>query len=551
MLDLIVLLFTSVFNIFQVPEKSPEPPIVQADSGKIKTQKMSIGTNLNGVSDYSTQIPFIDAFKFSRQWVWEGPYSPITTNINKQGWLTSVRPPIGIPPKAKPTAVLFAAMSNSFSGGQYVVLYEGDGKLKYRIGGVKNEAMSRPGRDVIEVNPAKGPLLLQITSTDPNNKGNYIRNIRLIPTKYENISTNFYTEKNFNPSTAKVFNPDFLARIKPFITLRFMDWMRINGSNQEKWSDRPMLNDATWTIKGVPVEIMVALANQSKADPWFNMPHMANDDYVRKFAEYVKTNLAPGRKVYVEYTNEAWNLKFPQTRWIEEQSKREGIRKEQWYARRSAQMIDIWKQVFGSQSDRVIGVLGAQAANTKTAKIALDYLKSQGKLSTISVIAIAPYFGNYLGLPTYANQVEKLNLDDLFLELSKGGVVKNAQGGAAVPGGGLEQSYKWMENYMVLSRQYGIPVIAYEGGQHLAGVLGVENNQAIFNLFTSANRDPRMGELYRQYLNKWKSLGGGAFLHFNDIRTFTKWGSWGLMEHLNDVNNPKYKAVKEMAEANR
>jgi hypothetical protein len=29
--------------------------------------------------------------------------------------------------------------------------------------------------------------------------------------------------------------------------------------------------------KGVPVEVMVQLANQLRADPWFNMPHQATE----------------------------------------------------------------------------------------------------------------------------------------------------------------------------------------------------------------------------------------------------------------------------------
>jgi hypothetical protein len=40
---------------------------------------------------------------------------------------------------------------------------------------------------------------------------------------------------------------------------------------------------------------------------WFCIPFKADDDYVRKYAEYLKTNLREDIKIYVEYSNEVWN----------------------------------------------------------------------------------------------------------------------------------------------------------------------------------------------------------------------------------------------------
>ncbi|NBD15131.1 MAG: hypothetical protein GVY04_03015 [Cyanobacteria bacterium] len=70
-------------------------------------------------------------------------------------------------------------------------------------------------------------------------------------------------------------------------------------------------------------------------------------------------------------------------------------------------------------------------------------------------------------------------------------------------------------------------MLAYEGGQHLVSRGGIENNQAITNLFIEANRDPRMGEIYREYLTQWHQLGEDLFVHFSDIKSPSKWGSWG------------------------
>ncbi|MDV3001297.1 MAG: hypothetical protein N5P05_002903 [Chroococcopsis gigantea SAG 12.99] len=513
--------------------------------------KINMGTNLNGISDWSTQIPFIDTFKSSRPWFQDSSYTKITTNLDSNGWLTPLAMPVG-PSSSYPSTILFAdktnADPNNASNASYVVLYDGQGTINYKLSAKKNASLSTPGRDVINVNLSTGGgIFLQIASTDPNKTSDYLRNIRIIPAQYESTYTNLYNGQTFNPSTAQIFNPVFTSRIAPFQTVRFMDWMRTNNSNQVRWSDRPTLGQAQWTTgNGTPVEVMVALANQNNLNPWFNMPHMADDDYVRNFAQYVKNNLAPNKKIYIEYSNEAWNPGFSQTPWVNAQARAAGINGNQWFALRSAQVSKIWKDVFGAQSDQIVGVLGAQASNLGPTSTAIKYLKNTGNFSAINAVAIAPYFGGYLGDPRYASQVQNLTLDDLFDELTQGGVIKNSTGGAAVAGGALQLSYSNMQNYATLASQNNLQLLAYEGGQHLVGYQGAENNNAITNLFIGANRDARMGQLYQQYLTRWNQLGGGLFMNFSDVSSPSKWGSWGAMENLNDTTNPKYSALMQM-----
>ena len=59
---------------------------------------------------------------------------------------------------------------------------------------------------------------------------------------------------------------------------------------------------------------------------------------------------------------------------------------------------------------------------------------------------------------------------------------------------------------MCIRDRYGLALIAYEAGQHLVGVGGGENNDALTALFHQANADPRMGELYQAYLRGWQEL---------------------------------------------
>lgn len=514
------------------------------------SQSRSLGINLSSIVDYSTAFPLTDRFKSARPWItqtqekWNTKESD-KLDLDENGWVKSLTPIDGSTAQYNYVGTLLN-WTKEAQAGRYIVLYDGVGTIEYSLGATKDNSASRLGRDIIDTT---GKIYLKITSTDPSQTGDYIRNIRVVPEEYE------------NSYQATPINPDYLAKIDDFHSVRFMDWMDTNNSTVSKWSDRNTLDDYTWhrsTVGGVPVEIMVTLANQGEFDPWFTIPHLATDDYVRKFAQYVKDNLEPGRKVYVEYSNEAWNGMFSQGTWIEEQGKAQWsnssnsnyTKRIDWYSQRTVEIMQIWDQVFGDDKERVIGVMGAQAANIWTGKRALDYRWTNDILSHkqtgIDAIAIAPYFGAYLGSPDNAETVEAWTKEDdgglnkLFDELTEGGLIKE--------NGGLYESYQQITNYAQLAQQEGLQLIAYEGGQHLVGYSGVENNTAITNLFMAANQDTRMGQIYEEYLNQWYELGGGLFSSFSDIDSSSKWGSWGVLESLYQDSSPKYDALINILE---
>jgi hypothetical protein len=67
-----------------------------------------------------------------------------------------------------------------------------------------------------------------------------------------------------------------------------------------------------------------------------------------------------------------------------------------------------------------------------------------------------------------------------------------------------------MTAYSQLAEREDLLLLGAESGQSIRGIKGVENKQALVNLFSQAKRDPRMGELYKQYFAKWQELGGDA-----------------------------------------
>jgi hypothetical protein len=509
-----------------------------------------LGINLAGVTYYSTELPFLDAFKSSGSWLTQcQKKDPDCTNswntkegklldLDRHGWVKSLPAPEDSPVYTRVSTLLFRDMKDRYPSGKYVVLYDGKGTIEY--GFAAKKIKSTPGRDAIQVDAGKNNgILISITSTDPQKNGNYIRNIRVVKAE---------DEKQLAKQT---FNPKFIEKIKNFRAIRFMDWMNTNKSKQKTWSDRPLPEMASYQGKGVPIEVMVSLSNRIKADPWFNMPHMADDEYIANFAKQVKSTLDPQLKIYVEYSNEVWNGQFPQYKWVAQQAAKQWPASEykendytkvaNWHGKRTAQICNIWKQAFGDSSDRIVCVLGIQAASEWQAKHALDcplWKEKPCYQQGIDAMAIAPYFAGGLGSSKTESQVEKWTLDQLFEELKQGGVLT-----AKKPKGAVDKSFDIMKKNFRLAQKRNLRMLAYEGGQHLVGVKKVVGNQAITDLFTAANKDPRMYDLYTDYLNKWKSSGGELLMQFSSAGSYGKWGSWGALEYINQNDSPKYKAL--------
>lgn len=67
-------------------------------------------------------------------------------------------------------------------------------------------------------------------------------------------------------------------------------------------------------VASTPIEAMTAQANLSGAAIWYNIPNLADDDFVTKTATYARDHMKPD--FLTEYSNEIWNGAFPQTLWV-------------------------------------------------------------------------------------------------------------------------------------------------------------------------------------------------------------------------------------------
>lgn len=538
-----------------------------SDGFETPQTRSGLGINLEAVVDFSSVYPFTDFFKQSRPWITASQTVFDTDDadqldLDEDGWVRSLPAcNAGNPQQFCIARTVINSAGAAYPSGRYLVLYEGSGTISYGLGAQKVPGESSPGRDVIEV---EGRSIWQLDITSTAAPPNHLRNIRVLP-------------PGFDPAlgVVPVFHPDFLAELQPYRAIRFMDWMETNGggfsgraNDQQVFSQRPRVAQAHYSREGgVPLEVMIALANASGGEPWFTLPQRVNDDYVTRFADIVRDQLAAGRRVYVEYSNEVWNSAFPQGAEIEARGNAlygalgdPFIRRLNAHGQRTAEICSLFKAAFGAEASRVTCVLGAQAANAFTQTEAADcpVAIQAGARTTpcrddIDAVAIAPYFGNYTNVPANEIEIQTWTLDQLFNELNFGGQLANnfntpcTENGPAFSGrvvGGrctvsaTEEVGLWMDNHFVAARSRGLSMIAYEGGQHLVGVFGVENNAAITDLFVAANRDLRMGEIYESYLGNWKARGGELFAVFSLSFSYGRFGSWGMVEQLGQLPRP-------------
>jgi PA14 domain len=552
-----------------------------------------IGSNLGAWRDWGTDQPFINLFKTSRGWITQAPGvwdtgEKAKLDLDANGWLRSlpVATDASVQYRTVTTVLLNGNDLNGLRpGGDYVVLYEGEGVLSYSLGARKNTTLSRPGRDIITVDKNNGGgIQLTIAQTDPNHTGNYIRNIRVVSSGVvcdDDLLAFCLTATDPTCGRAacrtteaavndRLLQPSYLRALAYYRAFRFMDPFSTNviDSGQPQlvnWADRATPGKARWIDQaGVPAEVAITLSNQMKTDAWLNMPHRASDDYIRQFAKLAHQTLEPARKVYVEYANEIWNTAFSAGSWVEQQglalwpggTDSPYTKRINWYGKRSAEMCDIWKAEWKGDESRITCVVAAQSANTWTASAALDCsLWTAGRpcqAHGLDALAIAPYFGHYLGNPSTEAEVAAWTdtvdggLGKLFAELTAGGQIS---GGPA--GGALAQSRQWMQQYADLAKSRTLRLLAYEGGQHLVGVGNAANNPQLTSLFVSANRDPRMGDIYRQYLNHWRDItGGDLFVNFSTMGQYGRYGSWGALENMTQISTPKYDALIKHIKAN-
>jgi hypothetical protein len=478
----------------------------------------ALGTNMFTIEDYSPSWIFVDAFKASRDWlpqrdgVWD---TGETLNLDNNGWVQSLQN------GQWAGSLLFRGIEGRYPAGDYLMLYDGVGEFEINFDAqVISES---PGRKVLRVTPSTDGILIRILNTGPLN---YIKNIRVIMPGY------------WDTYETEIFHPLFIQSLNPFNVIRFMDWQKTNFSANQHWSDRTTSSHNTQARpQGASVEHMIDLCNRVKADPWFCIPHQATDDYITQFATLVKNNLDPQLRVYIEHSNEIWNSGFSQGLYVQNNglslwpelntSTGKFEARMRMHSKRSVEIFDIWESVFGG-TNQLVRVIASQHANNWTATKALEW--NDAYLKT-DALATAPYFGNELGDPGKGLNTPSRSVDWI-LDYCEADI---------------EIERERTQTNKAVANGFGVDLIAYEGGQHMAALHSWVGNATLNAKFFAANRHPRMQEIYKTYIEGWKADGGGVFTAFTLQGKYNNFGSWGLLEWSDQsyLTAPKYLGLVE------
>ncbi|EPX82428.1 hypothetical protein [Salipiger mucosus] len=515
----------------------------------------ALAMGLNGLSDWSTQHPFIDKMKSAREWVGHlpGQWGGVGADemraaglLDADGW--PQRLPEGVE-RIEALILTDQPEDAQHLRGDYRVFWEGEGKLE--LIGRARRARYGEGWARFHYTPGEGLVGIAISELDPEDP---IRDIHVVQERHLALW-----------EAGALFDPHWIARVRDLRAVRFMDWMKTNSTAVTDWDTRPRMSDYTWTAWGVPLPVMIRLANEIGADPWFNMPHAADDDYVRSFAGAVRDGLDPRLKAYVEYSNEVWNHIFPQADWAGAQAEARWGRSEtgwmQFYGLRAAQIMDIWTEVFGEAADeRLVRVAAMHTGwpgleeQVLTAPLAFLELGRPPRES-FDAYAVTGYFGYELGGAEMEAEVQGW-LDRAEAQAIEAGeaqglqrvalreFVRDRRFEAAIPAAAMalqegslaELTDELFPYHAEAAEDAGLRLVMYEGGTHVVGHGTRLEDERLTAFFETLNYSPEMAKLYESLLTGWVAAGGTLFNAFVDVSGATKWGSWGALRHLDDAN---------------
>jgi len=350
----------------------------------------------------------------------------------------------------------------------------------------------------------------------------------------ENIPSNPYTNQ------FDIWNPVFLEEISFYSCLRFMDWGATNNYTGTSWEDRRQPDDpqhfveipvGTRDVPGMAYEWMVDLCNRVDADLWICLPTRVDDAYVEELAKLIREKLDPRLKVFVEYSNEVWNFQKPQ-RWCKARGVEMGLSNDyegamRYQVFRSAEIWKIFEEVFAGDTARIINVLAGKSTSPWTTENLHLSAAFDPSFNTPGVkpeaYAIAPYFGGN-GLKGDDPEIWRKLRQDIF--------EKRPQGSRGAGQDSRLQNVK--DQHAVVVGDYGLHLIAYEGGQH------------VHHRATAPNRDPEMYDVYIEYLNGIAPYLS-QFAHYTHVGSFGDGGCWGAKEYTGQPESEahKYHALKD------
>jgi hypothetical protein len=654
--------------------------IAGCDNANAAAPANYVGVNLNAISEFSPEQPFLNIFKSSSQsntingWL-TSTSSNLQTNeegyiqVDSDGYVTSLKASSNPPGGQVFTFVQTDVIGNQntppgasqpYPGGSYTLQFQGAGTINLAGGDVSNLSSSTPGISIsgtqitstmsagntatitFTVNPSQGIVFQILALPSPTN---YIKAISIVQSAYQSAY-----------AAGELFAPKFKTSLVGYSRLRFMDWMRTNnvdyvvrftgelasgatsatlssmtatgnspygtwpfqsgtynflfGNGQiipvnatygkaqltwslplsstlavssngqaffspvSSWSNRPLLSNAIWSYKGVPLEAMAQLCNELEVDGWFNIPGTAQaiGNYANSMAQLLNdgtganltgstlpsfAGLNSPQKSYIEYMNEYWNGSFSQYNLtVMMGTHLYGQNFPEWFGSQVANIADAFYSVFGSAfSSRVVISMSQQSTNTYWLGLAMNTPDWTSRAYTHHVGEI--HTGGYFGLDWMSaadvSQLQSLSAADqvnAYFCLAYSNVCQgltfpsNSSSGYIAAAAAAAKKDKSAISSQPWSN---LPVVVYEGGSSNSDYNGSSSEWGAMNV--SAHRDARTQYLYYDPSHILSASGTGYFPAmvaagistiniFSDVNLISAGGDYGALESVMQTISP-------------
>ena len=262
------------------------------------------------------------------------------------------------------------------------------------------------------------------------------------------------------------------------------------------------------------------------AEPWVNVPWLADDDCVRQLALAFANRIPRGTLVHVEYGNEAWNFGFFgffYSVWMNNLAGAAGVDYVPHYMTRMGQVHQIFRDTWaaaGRDPAEVRRVCGAQYDNAGgTTGVQVKYAVANG--ISFDEIAPASYYSNVPASGPDDDLLTREQLLDLFaVNIQQSDVVATLTAHSQIVAGYAAQNptLTWLNDVVLVN---------YEGGPDTMTTPTIPTNVA--SLSHGVHRDPDFCQIELHHLQLLQNAGVTL------TNLFTLYGTrdlyqWGIYE---------------------
>lgn len=379
-----------------------------------------------------------------------------------------------------------------------------------------------------------------------------------------------------------IMDPDWISYYSKFALLRLMDCMETNGSQAVDYADISTTSDQIWggndkanSLKtGWPVAALIEIANRTGRPIWICIPHKFTNAAVTSLLTALRDGITFSGstvKLNIEYSNEVWNTIFSQNAYAQAQATAGGgvddfgnsvtwtsggsvTQARQWYGLRAAQVMEIARTVFGTDSgNKWAGKLGAFIESSAATTSALQGVAQHISVDVGAASTVANLFSN-LSVAPYIGPVPGSDSDTMGLLLN--GWLALGQSyfdqqlyNLLKLGAGNNSTYKTADYYRAgwqahktIADANGLVVDCYEGGFNCLTGSSIQNTSPLVQGLANFQRSAQAGQLTFDWMEQFVTDTVGMASQFVVLAANTKYGSWGASTSSTDFASERYNA---------